>query len=279
MTQPSMDTPSNASPWGFDTKRLDAWLRANVSGADGEMTLEPIAGGLSNPTFFVTYPARRMVLRKRPAGPLLPSAHAVDREHRFMDAIASTGVPVPRMVAFHGEPDVVGTAFYVMERLDGRIFSDCSMPGKTWDRLERHYAALFEARDADTGQRVRLMMAALIRARREHTYEIDAASLMLASEHWIPIEGVHELSLIHALVEQHRRFVKPLRYDAKSGAAFPNALLLDAGAVPVALHVVSAFIDPKEQRAKERAVADSGATTWAWSTATQMPSFPQAIAR
>jgi len=153
------------------------------------------------------------------------------------------------------------------------------MPGKTWDRLERHYAALFEARDADTGQRVRLVMAALIRARREHTYEIDAASLMLTSEHWIPVEGVHELSLIHALVEQHRRFVKPLRYDAKSAAAFPNALLLDVGGVPVALHVVSAFIDPKEQRAKERAVADSGATTWAWSTATQMPSFPQAIAR
>ncbi len=153
------------------------------------------------------------------------------------------------------------------------------MPGKTWDRLERHYAALFEARDADTGQRVRLMMAALIRARREHTYEIDAASLMLTSEHWIPVEGVHELSLIHALVEQRRRFVKPLRYDARSAAAFPNALLLDVGAVPVALHVVSAFIDLKEQRAKERAVADSGATTWVWSTATPMPSLPQAIAR
>lgn len=153
------------------------------------------------------------------------------------------------------------------------------MPGKTWDRLERHYAALFEARDADTGRPVRLMMAALIRARREHTYEIDAASLMLTSEHWIPIEGVHELSLIHALIEQRRRFVKPLRYDAKSAAAFPNALLLDVGAVPIALHVVSAFIDPKEQRAKERAVADSAAATWAWSTATQMPPFPQAIAR
>lgn len=93
------------------------------------MTLEPIAGGQSNPTFFVTYPGRRMVLRKRPAGPVLPSAHAVDREFRIMDALAATGVPLPRMVAFHGEPDLVGTAFYVMERLDGRVFSDCSMPG------------------------------------------------------------------------------------------------------------------------------------------------------
>jgi aminoglycoside phosphotransferase (APT) family kinase protein len=124
-----MDTQSTAFPWGVDAPRLDAWLRANVAGVEGEMTLEPIAGGQSNPTFFVSYPTRRMVLRKRPVGPLLPSAHAVDREHRIMDAIASTGVPVPRMIAFHAGPDVVGTAFYVMERLDGRIFSDCSMPG------------------------------------------------------------------------------------------------------------------------------------------------------
>lgn len=93
------------------------------------MTLGPIAGGQSNPTFFVSYPGRRMVLRKRPAGPLLPSAHAVDREHRIMNAIAYTGVPVPRMIAFYAGSDIVGTAFYVMERLDGRIFSDCSMPG------------------------------------------------------------------------------------------------------------------------------------------------------
>ena len=93
------------------------------------MSLEPIAGGQSNPTFFVTYPRRRMVLRKQPAGPVLPSAHAVDREHRIMAALASTGVPVPRMLAFHAGREVVGTPFYVMERLDGRVFADCSLPG------------------------------------------------------------------------------------------------------------------------------------------------------
>ena len=92
------------------------------------MSLEPIAGGQSNPTFVVTYPRRRMVLRKQPAGPVLPSAHAVDREHRIMAALASTGVPVPRMLAFHAGREVVGTPFYVMERLDGRVFADCSLP-------------------------------------------------------------------------------------------------------------------------------------------------------
>lgn len=78
-----------------------------------------------------------------------------------------------------------------------------------WQRFTRHYAPLFEARDADTGLRVRLILAALIRARREFTYEIDAASLMMTSEQWIPVEGVHELPLIDALVNQGRRFASP----------------------------------------------------------------------
>ena len=116
---------------GFDTATLDAWLKAAIPGVDGPMTLEPVVGGQSNPTFFVTYPTRRMVLRKKPAGPLLPSAHAVDREHRIMQALAATGVPVPRMLAYHGEDDVVGTPFYVMERLEGRVFADCALPGVT----------------------------------------------------------------------------------------------------------------------------------------------------
>lgn len=64
------------------------------------------------------------------------------------------------------------------------------------------------------GAKPRLILSTLIRAHREHTYEIDTASLMLTSEHWIPVKGVHELPLIRALVEQGRRFVKPLRYDA-----------------------------------------------------------------
>lgn len=89
---------------------------------------------------------------------------------------------------------------------------------KTWRRVERIFAPLLQARDADTGCRMRLMLAALVRARREYTYEIDAASLMLASSDWIPLDGVHEAPLVQALIAQRRRFVKPLRYDAKSAA-------------------------------------------------------------
>ena len=137
---------------------------------------------------------------------------------------------------------------------------------------------MFEARDADTGHRVRLILAALIRARREYTYEIDAATLMLTSEHWIPIEGVHELPLVDALVGQHRRFVKPLRYDAKSAAPFPNALLLDAGPTPIPLHVISAFMDSKERAAKEKAISMGNETSWVWCTDQPMPAFTEVTA-
>lgn len=145
---------------------------------------------------------------------------------------------------------------------------------KTWERLERRHAALLEARDADQGSAARVMMAALIRARREHTYEIDVATMMLTSEHWIPVEGVHELPLVRALVAQHRRFIKPLRYDAKSAAAFPNFLLLDVGDLPIALHVISPFMDAQELRVKEKAVATAEAGLWTWNTAEPIPTLP-----
>lgn len=146
---------------------------------------------------------------------------------------------------------------------------------KTWERIERVFASLFEARDADSGYKVRLIMATLVRARREHTYEIDAASFMLTSENWIPMEGIHELPLVQALVAQHRRFVKPLRYDAKSAAAFPNALLLDVGQAPAPLHVVSDFMTDKDRAEKEKALRLSEAPPWLWRSAEAMPQFPR----
>jgi len=148
---------------------------------------------------------------------------------------------------------------------------------KAWDRIERVFAPLFEARDADGGQKVRLMVVALIRARREHTYEIDIASLMLTSEHWIPVEGIHELPLVQALVDQQRRFVKPLRYDARNAASFPNVLLLDAGVSPVPLHVVSAYLDPKEQAAKALALKSGDDPQWIWRTSESMPELPARV--
>lgn len=149
------------------------------------------------------------------------------------------------------------------------------MATRSWDRLAKVHGALLEARDADTGHRVRLMLAALIRARREYTYEIDAASLMLISQQWIPVEGVHELPLVDALVAQQRRFLKPLRYDAVRADVFPNALLLDGGPDPIPLHIVSGFAGPKERAAKEKAVASSAC--WVWRTDQRMPELPARV--
>lgn len=167
------------------------------------------------------------------------------------------------------EASAVGRRIWIKHAPDAPLL----VAARTWERIERGFGALLEARHADTGQRVRVIMAALIRARREHTYEVDTASLMLASEHWIPLEGIHELALVHALVEQRRRFVKPLRYDSRSVAAFPNALLLDAGPRPVPLHVLSPFLAGKEREAKERGMRENMGA-WRWSYGDEMPAFP-----
>jgi hypothetical protein len=120
-------------------------------------------------------------------------------------------------------------------------------------------------------------MAALIRARREQTYEVESVSLMLVSEHWIPLEGVHELPLVQTLVSQRRRFVKPLRYDAASVAVFANVLLLDAGPAPVPLHVLSPFMKTTDRAAKERAIAKAAvADPWVWNTDQPLPPLPAA---
>ena len=113
----------------FDTARLDAFLRGRIPRLAGAMQLERVSGGQSNPTFFVSYPGRRMVLRKKPPGQTLPSAHAVDREARVLTALTGSAVPVPRVLLFHAEPDVVGTPFYVMERVEGRVFGSSDMDG------------------------------------------------------------------------------------------------------------------------------------------------------
>ncbi|MCU4181363.1 phosphotransferase family protein [Bosea sp. BH3] len=111
----------------FDPAALAAFLRERLG--DGELSVERIGGGQSNPTYFVGYGAQRLVLRKQPAGPILRGAHAVDREFRVLQALAETDVPVPRAVLFHAEPEPLGTPFYLMERLEGRVFSDAALPG------------------------------------------------------------------------------------------------------------------------------------------------------
>jgi aminoglycoside phosphotransferase (APT) family kinase protein len=108
----------------FDVMRLERWLAANVQGFQGPVGVEQFKGGQSNPTYKLTAASGQYVLRRQPLGPLLPSAHAVDREYRVLAAVSGTGVPVARVHALCEDANVIGSKFYVMDFVAGRIFWD-----------------------------------------------------------------------------------------------------------------------------------------------------------
>src|SRR6478736_5160129 len=115
--------------FGFEPAALSSWLRHQMPELKGEMQLERIGGGQSNPTFFVSFAqGPELVLRKQPPGELLKSAHAIDREYRVLRALQATEVPVPEALFFCDEREVIGTPFYVMERLQGRVMSNYALP-------------------------------------------------------------------------------------------------------------------------------------------------------
>lgn len=133
----------------FDTVALAAYLRAHVGDDAVGLTVEQFQGGQSNPTYRVATADRRYILRRKPPGQLLPSAHAIDREHRVMSALAGTAVPVAKMYALCEDATVIGTAFYLMEYIEGRVLWDPTLPGMTpadrtahYDELNRVLAAL-----------------------------------------------------------------------------------------------------------------------------------------
>lgn len=115
----------------FDEAKLDAYLTAHVEGYAGPLTVRQFEGGQSNPTFQLITPGQNYVLRKQPPGELLPSAHQVDREFRVMDALYETDVPVPKMYCLCEDPAVIGTKFYVMEMVEGRLFTETVLPTLT----------------------------------------------------------------------------------------------------------------------------------------------------
>lgn len=130
----------------FDLKRLGAYLKEALPELDGGLGhIEKIGGGQSNPTFRLRFGDRDVVLRKQPAGELLPSAHAVDREYRVQKALAMSDVPVPAMLHLCEDKAVIGTLFYVMEALEGRVFHDSLLPGLEPPERAVIYASMNDA--------------------------------------------------------------------------------------------------------------------------------------
>ena len=119
---------ANAPRHDLDKQKLHSWMQEHIAGFSGVIEVHQFAGGQSNPTFLVRADERRYVLRRKPPGKLLPSAHAVEREFRILTALKDTQVPVARAFALCEDPEVIGSAFYVMEYIDGRIFWDAALP-------------------------------------------------------------------------------------------------------------------------------------------------------
>ena len=128
----------------LDLDKLGGWMTANVPGYAGPLTYAKFAGGQSNPTYRLDTPDRAYVLRRKPFGPILPSAHAVDREYRVIAGLHPTGFPVPRPYGLCEDAEVIGSAFYVMEMVEGRTIWDGGMPGATPPERTAHYEAMVD---------------------------------------------------------------------------------------------------------------------------------------
>ncbi|MBK6867631.1 MAG: phosphotransferase [Burkholderiales bacterium] len=146
----------------FDVDGLARWMHAQLpdfAGSAADLRIEQFQGGQSNPTYRICSGEQCWILRRKPPGKLLPSAHAIEREFRIMQALADTEVPVPRMLGLCEDPAVIGTAFYMMEYLAGRILWEPTLPGMTPSERTAHYAE------------INRVIAAL------HTVDVDAIGL------------------------------------------------------------------------------------------------------
>ena len=196
----------------FDALRLAAWMREHVDSSIRELSVAQFKGGQSNPTYLVDGGEHRYALRRKPPGKLLPSAHAVDREYRVMKALASTDVPVPKMHALCEDPEVIGTAFFLADYVEGRVLWDPTLPGLTneqraahYDELNRVIAALHTVNYAalglaDYGKPGSYLARQIDRWTRQYhaseTEKIEAMDNLIA---WLPanIPAGEDTSIVH----------------------------------------------------------------------------------
>jgi len=197
----------------FDESRLEAWMKANVEGFVGPLEVRQFKGGQSNPTYQLSTPTRKYVMRRKPPGKLLPSAHAVDREYRVISALGPTGFPVPRTYGLCQDEGVIGTMFYVMDMVEGRILWDQTLPQyQPAERHAIHMAALKTLADLhntdyraigleDFGRQGNYMMRQIDRWTKQYkaseTQHIDSVERLIE---WLPKSCPEDdqTSIVHA---------------------------------------------------------------------------------
>lgn len=197
----------------IDLARLQAWMAAHVEGFAGPLAVEQFKGGQSNPTYKLLTPARNYVLRRKPPGQLLASAHAVDREYRVITALHAQGFPVAQTFGLCTDEGVIGTWFYVMDCVDGRIVWDTSFP----DTPKAERAAHFDAMNAtlaqlhmidveaaglaDYGKPGNYFSRQIGRWSRQYVEDVDAGRLAAMDRlvEWLPanIPPGEEVSVVH----------------------------------------------------------------------------------
>jgi aminoglycoside phosphotransferase (APT) family kinase protein len=208
----SSGTVPMAGRLAFDVGRLEDYLRRHIDGFTGNLRVEQFTGGQSNPTYKLTAGASRYVLRRKPPGNLLPSAHAVDREYRVITALARADIPVAKSRVLCEDESVIGTAFYVMDFIDGRVFWDQSLPGMTkperaaiYDEMNRVIAALHRVDYraiglADYGRPGNYLARQIDRWTRQYraseTEQIEAMDTLMA---WLPdhVPRSEESAVVH----------------------------------------------------------------------------------
>lgn len=126
----------------FDEAKLAAWLADNVADYTGPLRVEQFKGGQSNPTYKLVTPARNYVLRRKPPGQIVSGAHAVEREARVLSALSGTGFPVAKVYGLCTDESVIGSWFYVMEMVEGRIFWDATFPGVSAEDRPQYFDAM-----------------------------------------------------------------------------------------------------------------------------------------
>ncbi len=198
----------------FDVDALQTYMREHIPGFTGTLEIEQFKGGQSNPTFKLSTPTQRFVLRTKPgpAAKLLASAHAIDREFRVMDALSKAGFPAPRQYALCNDEAVIGRAFYLMECVEGRVLWDQSLPGMTpteraayYDEMNRVIAQLhtidYKAIGLETYGKPGNYFARQIdrwtkQYRASETEKIDAMDALID---WLPnnIPPGDETSIVH----------------------------------------------------------------------------------
>jgi aminoglycoside phosphotransferase (APT) family kinase protein len=215
-TTPAPETTPVREAHRFDEQALTQYLTAHLPGFIGPIEVSQFEGGQSNPTFIINSAKKRYVLRKKPPGQLLPSAHQVEREYRIMKALKATDVAVPDVHLLCLETDVIGTSFFVMDYLPGRIFRDPRLPGLEPGQRKSIYDAMNETlarlhrvnwQDlglADFGKKEAFIGRQIIRWSKQYeAAKIDTIEAMDELMVWLPMnipggdEGGEETTIVH----------------------------------------------------------------------------------